>query len=61
MFFISVFTIARDTRNLEVDKKYRWGWLIFILIGSIFLDFLGIFLVLISYGVWRTFLVRSRS
>ncbi len=53
VFVVSVFTLARDTRNLEINKTHRWIWLFLLLFGALFFDFLGIATVLVIYGVWR--------
>ncbi len=43
------------TRN-KVESKYRWGWLISLVIGFFFLHLFGVIAVMAAYYVWVTFI-----
>ncbi len=53
VFVIAVFWMSRDLLIKEFDKKIRWTWLIFLLIGSVIFRLPGTIVVVVVYIMWR--------
>ncbi len=56
-----LFWLSWDMTRRKVQSKYRWGWLISLVIAFFFLHLFGVIGVMVAYYVWIKFIRTEQS
>jgi len=57
--FVSLLWVSRDISSREIEKKFYWIWSVALIVGVLFLGFLGLGLSFLGYYVWSRLLRES--